>query len=327
MSEIGFLYVLANSSMPGLIKVGKTTRSPTERATELSGVTGIATPFIVVYEQLFQDCHSAESFVHAYLANKSYRVALNREFFNAPTSVIIKAIGLAPGQIDGDLAASTLLESTDELITSNAGDELNDLKLAGPVQAEPWAALLEEADMHYWGHGDYIQDRAESLRLLRQAATLGCTEAYGIIGKRYERGEGTPKNPAKALEFYKEGAKRGRPSCYLKMGLLFSYENNDANADKCFSLFMKNFPTGTLSKAVVSDSEAADVEIECLHIVMERCDTDAWDRHSVINEFIVSHRKAILEAAQRMIDLWVNEGDASTMVEEYMTAREYIKSL
>ena len=58
----GYLYVLANSSIPGLVKIGKTTRLPSERADELSRVTGVATPFIVVYEDYFDDCAAAESF-------------------------------------------------------------------------------------------------------------------------------------------------------------------------------------------------------------------------------------------------------------------------
>lgn len=49
MKELGFLYVLANSAMPNMVKVGKTTRSSLERAEELSRATGLPTPFIVIY--------------------------------------------------------------------------------------------------------------------------------------------------------------------------------------------------------------------------------------------------------------------------------------
>ncbi|MEN9595630.1 MAG: hypothetical protein RL236_64, partial [Pseudomonadota bacterium] len=63
----GYIYVLANSAMPDLVKVGKTTRTPAERAAELSKVTGVPTPFIVVYEQLVDDCTAAEEFVHTML--------------------------------------------------------------------------------------------------------------------------------------------------------------------------------------------------------------------------------------------------------------------
>lgn len=78
--------------MPGLVKVGKTTKLPSSRAEELSGVTGVATPFIVVYEELFDDCDFVESFVHTKLAESGMRVSESREFFRAPVSDVIKAI-------------------------------------------------------------------------------------------------------------------------------------------------------------------------------------------------------------------------------------------
>ena len=38
-------YVLVNESMPGLVKIGKTTQSVEKRMKELSSPTGIASPF------------------------------------------------------------------------------------------------------------------------------------------------------------------------------------------------------------------------------------------------------------------------------------------
>lgn len=88
----GFVYVLANSAMPGLFKVGRTERDVEERARELSTATGLPVPFIIVYEQGFDDCLAAEAFVHAYLEVRGYRTTNNREFFNAPCVEIIKAL-------------------------------------------------------------------------------------------------------------------------------------------------------------------------------------------------------------------------------------------
>ncbi len=47
MSGNGYVYVLMNSSMRGLVKIGKTEREPEERAKELSASTGVPTPFMV----------------------------------------------------------------------------------------------------------------------------------------------------------------------------------------------------------------------------------------------------------------------------------------
>src|SRR3954466_7359261 len=52
----GFVYILINPSLPGLVKIGKTTRSSESRAMELSAPTGLPTPFIVAFDEEFDDC-------------------------------------------------------------------------------------------------------------------------------------------------------------------------------------------------------------------------------------------------------------------------------
>ena len=42
--EFGYVYILTNPSMPGLVKVGKTTTTPNQRMSELHS-TGVPTPF------------------------------------------------------------------------------------------------------------------------------------------------------------------------------------------------------------------------------------------------------------------------------------------
>lgn len=42
----GWVYVLANLAMPGLVKVGCTGRSPATRACELTASTGVPPPFL-----------------------------------------------------------------------------------------------------------------------------------------------------------------------------------------------------------------------------------------------------------------------------------------
>ena len=88
----GYVYALLNSTMPGLVKIGKTEREPDERAKELSCGTGIPTPFVVAYAEWFKDCSAAEDCVHALFEQKGFRVAQNREFFCAPVKAAIQAI-------------------------------------------------------------------------------------------------------------------------------------------------------------------------------------------------------------------------------------------
>ncbi|MSR16677.1 MAG: GIY-YIG nuclease family protein [Methylococcaceae bacterium] len=130
-----YIYVLANSAMPDLVKVGKTTRTPAERAAELSKVTGVPTPFIVVYEQLVDDCTAAEEFVHTMLQQKGYRESDNREFFRAPVSEVIQIIIKMPAQFSSN---SDVQDDEDaEFFSNEPNDELDEFVLDDDEDEEP----------------------------------------------------------------------------------------------------------------------------------------------------------------------------------------------
>jgi hypothetical protein len=76
--------------MDGLVKVGKTERTPQMRAKELGDETGVPTPFIVVYEALVSDCSLAEKYIHNNLSK--FRVSGNRELFRTSPTEAIQAI-------------------------------------------------------------------------------------------------------------------------------------------------------------------------------------------------------------------------------------------
>ncbi len=88
----GYIYVLINPSFEGMVKIGKTTRDPNERAKELSATTGVPTPFILVYYKQFKDCNIAETEIHQILESNGYRVNENREFFKISSTEAIKLI-------------------------------------------------------------------------------------------------------------------------------------------------------------------------------------------------------------------------------------------
>ncbi len=92
MNNSGHVYVLINPSLDGLLKIGKTTRAPIDRAKELSSSTGVPTPFVVAYDAYFPDCSKAEQYVHVKLESKGYRLSPNKEFFDAPLKDVIDAI-------------------------------------------------------------------------------------------------------------------------------------------------------------------------------------------------------------------------------------------
>lgn len=82
MSE-GFVYILTNPSMPGLVKIGKTTRDVEQRANEL-WQTGVPTPFEVARYVFSPDCGQLELWIHARLDD--FRAHGSREFFRCEVS-------------------------------------------------------------------------------------------------------------------------------------------------------------------------------------------------------------------------------------------------
>ena len=76
----GNIYIMSNSSMPGLYKIGFTTGSATDRAGALSGVTGVPTKFDVAWTlPMIGNPHAVEKRAHAILASSRH----GKEFFRA----------------------------------------------------------------------------------------------------------------------------------------------------------------------------------------------------------------------------------------------------
>jgi hypothetical protein len=87
MSIRGWVYVIDNQAMPGLVKVGYSTKDPTLRAKELAG-TGTPHPFRVVFDALVEEPRDVEQAVHAILGK--HREA--KEWFRCSSSQAITAI-------------------------------------------------------------------------------------------------------------------------------------------------------------------------------------------------------------------------------------------
>lgn len=305
MDDIGYLYVLANSAMPGLVKVGKTTRTPSERANELSGVTGLPTPFIVVYEQLFVDCSVAEEFVHAYLGQQGFRVSENREFFNAPVNDVVRAIMITPGALTGNTQLEGDIPELDAP-NSDVGDELDDLQFGS--QPNPWDSVYEEAEACYYGFGESIQDHKQALKLYIQATKLGSLEAYSRVGLMHEDGEGTQVDFNKALNWYKEGARKGNTHCYWAMGILFLQPGDPnspvasfSNSEKCFSLFLKNSNNAFVDGKFFTVDQSDDVDRNSMtlinyHLRLKHKYPD------ILNSFFKKRALAIKDKATGMIN-------------------------
>jgi len=246
MSTIGTIYVLANLSIPILVKVGKTIRTVEERIKELSGATGVPNQFIVLYEQMFIDVDKAESEIHTLLEMNGYRHATNREFFNASPSDVIKIINSIEGKIENKpFVKSNQDMESDALLSGLEDDEFGNLtNLEDGVSLENyvWYGLWTEAECKYYGLEDYLQDYNDAKDLYIKAGKLGCPFVYQRLGDMFLNGEGvTVEDSNKALEFFKKGTQQRDYYCYLKMAILFLKDNNYNNVTKCLNKFIYEY--------------------------------------------------------------------------------------
>ena len=169
--ESGYIYVLINSKIPGLTKIGKTTRSPEERAAELSGSTGVPSPFIGAFQQPVQNCSAAELWVHGELERHGLRHAMNREFFDGPLHQIVAVVAKSVDVVALDTDAIAIA------IDPQSGDPFalaKDLYNVG----EAWEL----------GTGGRLPDAKKALQHYLQSAATGFCPAYVAAGEIYLHG-------------------------------------------------------------------------------------------------------------------------------------------
>ncbi|AZI45363.1 hypothetical protein EHF33_20855 (plasmid) [Deinococcus psychrotolerans] len=174
----GYLYALANESMPGVFKVGCTSRNPFDRAKELR-TTGVPTAFHVVAAVLVADIKTAEASAHTLLGKNGQRIDDEREFFSANLAHIV-------------LVFSQILNETGE---AKPYDET-------PVSHEQ---ILKDANTYHFGEGTIPPDLKKALKLYDQALQLGSHEAAFALSKIYREGQGIRKSTEKASYYTKRG--------------------------------------------------------------------------------------------------------------------------
>lgn len=86
---LGWVYVLTNSAMPGLIKIGQSAIDPDNRSNALY-TTGVPEPFTVAYKGLYENYAQLERKAHDRLAAQRNRN--EREFFRMTPEAAISAI-------------------------------------------------------------------------------------------------------------------------------------------------------------------------------------------------------------------------------------------
>ena len=80
---------------------------------------------------------------------------------------------------------------------------------AAKAKAGDAAAMVQLGNSFYTGKGDVAKDLALALEWLSKAAAAGQKDALRSVGYMHEKGEGTPVNLVRALDFYLQAQKRG----------------------------------------------------------------------------------------------------------------------
>ena len=107
--SIGWVYCFSNPSMPGILKVGMTARTPEERAKELF-TTAVPLPFKIEFAKRVSDPLQKEMTLHDLLEKYTDRINSRREFFRVSQEEVRKLCDL----MDGEMWAGTREEEEEE---------------------------------------------------------------------------------------------------------------------------------------------------------------------------------------------------------------------
>jgi hypothetical protein len=106
MSKAGYVYVMTNPSMPGLVRIGETRDHPHKRAKQLSRPSGVPSPFRVAFHVEVANSARMEALVHKAL-NK-VRVSSRREFFQLSVPRAIELVQQVVAEEQGSGAPPVL---------------------------------------------------------------------------------------------------------------------------------------------------------------------------------------------------------------------------
>ena len=103
----GWIYVISNKAMPGLIKVGSSSKDPEERAQELDH-TGTPHPYVVEYDILIEgELYQVEQLIHEKLSSHSE----GKEWFRCEPEQAVSAIR----QVAKDIAIAESFKKADRV--------------------------------------------------------------------------------------------------------------------------------------------------------------------------------------------------------------------
>lgn len=219
----GFVYIMINPSYgKEIVKIGKTTKEPEERAKELSSSTGVATPFIVVYKRAFKNCHIAEKIAHEILESRGCRVNSSREFFAISIPDAINIILQLPNDAEEEFAEDEY--SAEECSNDDLAEE-----------------LYEMGDEYAYGSENTFQDIDKAIACYERSANLGKTKALHSLGIIWYHNK---SNAEKALQYFHLATDKGFWGSYRFLASIYGNKElryyNPTNRDLAWRKYFEN---------------------------------------------------------------------------------------
>ena len=192
---MGYVYILVNASMPGLVKIGKTERTVDQRTSELF-TTGVPEPFEIAFMLSSEAYERLESEIHKGLAE--YRVSLQREFFRFPVDGAIEVLeALHAGELPARIRMLKALHagdpSTNKSLFKTLEKELKDPhtrdtaastlfsyidKYQGSFEAV-MQLLIYVVDSEFWSDKNYVKHQAITwLRRIQDSRIKAALQRY-----------------------------------------------------------------------------------------------------------------------------------------------------
>jgi hypothetical protein len=182
----GWIYVISNKAMPGLVKVGYSSKDPEERAQELDH-TGTPHPYVVEYDILIEgELYQVEQRIHQNLSSYSE----GKEWFRCEPEQAVIAIR----QVAKDIAIAESFKKVDRESAERLQQE-RDIEVTREQQRRTEAlGLIDkgkacEASGQYWDALFYYTE-AETKFSDTSATRLRLQLQEKIRGESKKKGEG-----------------------------------------------------------------------------------------------------------------------------------------
>lgn len=114
-ADYGLVYLLVNDAMPGLVKIGKTSRHALEKRMKELYSTGVPLPFECVYACKVKLSHMGELEKALHTAFAPQRVNESREFFRISVEQVLPLLHLLTHMNEGDATAEVAAEIASDL--------------------------------------------------------------------------------------------------------------------------------------------------------------------------------------------------------------------